>query len=299
MDLVLTLVAGGAVPHLDDSTVARVRGALAADGTVAGAPDWLAPGLACDLPCGARAAGAVTAAARAALAGVRVDVAVQSVVQRRRRFLVADMESTIIENEMLDELAEALGIGPRIAAVTARAMAGELDFESALAERVALLAGTPAGVLEAAAARIRMSPGAAVLVATLAAHGVHTALVTGGFTYFAEPVARRLGFAEVRANRLEIAGGKLTGRVLPPVLGRAAKRAALEEIAGRLGVEAETGVAIGDGANDLDMVEAAGLGVAWRGKAVLAERAAVRIDHAGLTALLFFMGYRGAAFAAA
>jgi len=296
---VLTLVAGGAVPHLDDSTVARVRGALAAAGIVAGAPDWLASGLACDLPCGGRAAGEVTAEARAVLAGASVDVAVQPVIGRGRRFLVADMESTIIENEMLDELAEALGVGPRIAAVTARAMAGELDFESALAERVALLAGTPVGVLAAAAARIRMSPGATVLAATLAAHGVHTALVTGGFTFFAEPVARQLGFAEVRANRLEIAGGKLTGRVLPPVLGRAAKKAALEEIAARLGVGVGAGVAIGDGANDLDMVEAAGLGVAWRGKAVLVERAAVRIDHADLTALLFFMGYRRAEFVAA
>ena len=295
----LTLVAGGSVPHLDDSIVARVRGALAAGGTRAGAPDWLAPGLACDLPCDGVAARAIMADVRVALAGAPVDVAVQAVAQRRRRFLVADMESTIIENEMLDDLAEALGIGPRIAAVTARAMAGELDFESALAERVALLAGTPVGVVEEAATRIRMSPGAAVLAATLAAQGVYTALVTGGFTFFADPVARRLGFAEVRANRLEIAGGKLTGHVLTPVLGRAAKRAALVEIAARLGVGVGAGIAVGDGANDLDMVEASGLGVAWRGKAVLAERAAARIDHADLTALLFFMGYRRAEFAAA
>ncbi|MGE0253184.1 MAG: phosphoserine phosphatase SerB [Alphaproteobacteria bacterium] len=296
MDLVLTLVAGGAAPDLDDSIVARAGAALRAAGATVGVADWLAPRVACDLPCGGAPASTLRSAARSALAGAPVDLAVQMAAARRRHFVVADMESTIIENEMLDELAEAIGIGPRIAAVTARAMAGELDFEGALAERVALLAGTPTSLLDTVAARIRPNAGATVLAATLAAHGVHAALVTGGFTYFAEPLARRLGFAEVRANRLEIAGGKLTGRVVPPVLGRAAKRAALEDIAGRLGVGVAAGVAIGDGANDLDMVEAAGLGVAWRGKAVLAERAAARIDHADLTALLYFMGYREAEF---
>ena len=202
------------------------------------------------------------------------------------------MEATIIENEMLDELADFIGRRAEVAEITRRAMNGELDFAAALRERVGLLRGIPARVLDEAAARIRIMPGARELVATMRAHGAATALVSGGFTVFAERVARELGFDRVSANRLAIADGVIAGTVAAPIAGAGAKRAALLALAAERGVAPEAALAVGDGANDLPMLQAAGLGVAFRAKPAVAAAARWRIDHADLRALLYAQGYR-------
>ena len=221
-----------------------------------------------------------------------IDANLVPVEGRRKRLLVADMDSTIITVECIDEIAAAAGVGERVAAITERAMAGELEFESALRERVALFRGLPARLLdEVFAERIRLSPGAGTLVRTMAAHGAHTALVSGGFTFFTERVARLAGFAEHRANRLVVREGRLTGEAEKPILGRDAKLTALREMTARLGVTPAEALAVGDGANDLALIEAAGLGVAWRPKPVLAAAADAVIRHADLTALLHLQGY--------
>jgi phosphoserine phosphatase len=202
------------------------------------------------------------------------------------------MESTIIENEMLDELAEERGIRDQIAAITARAMAGELDFEDAIRERVAMLEGMDTTVLDRARSVIRITPGAAALVATMRHHGAYCALVSGGFDVFTGWVRQRLGFDCDQANRLEIADGALTGRLHEPILGRSAKREALSRLAGKQGIALSQSIAVGDGANDLDLLAAAGLGVAYHAKPIVAESARARIDHGDLTALLYLQGYR-------
>jgi len=290
MDLVVTVVAPDGA-EIADAALA----ALAAAG-LGDAPRWLAPRRACDFP--VAVAGdhkALAARVGEALAPFAIDHAVLPARGRRKRLLVADMDSTIISQECIDELAAAVGVGAEVADITARAMAGELDFEGALLARVALLKGAPADVIETLLeSRITANPGAAMLVATMRAHGAHTLLVSGGFTQFVEPVAARLGFDETRANRLTIENGRLTGDVARPVLGRNAKRAALEETCRRLGIATANSLAVGDGANDLEMVAKAGLGVAYHAKPVLAARADARIEHGDLTALLFFQGYRGA-----
>ncbi len=206
--------------------------------------------------------------------------------------LVADLESTIIENEMLDELADFVGMRAEVAEITRRAMNGELDFAAALAERVALLKGLPVSVLDDAARRIRVMPGARALVATSRAAGVRTALVSGGFTVFAEPVAASLGFDRVVANRLDIAEGRIAGTVRTPLVDRDAKRDALVALAAQEGVPIAATLAVGDGANDLPMLLAAGLGVAFHAKPAVAAAARWRIEHADLTALLYAQGYR-------
>ncbi|MEM7500175.1 MAG: phosphoserine phosphatase SerB [Pseudomonadota bacterium] len=221
-----------------------------------------------------------------------VDINAVPLEARRKRLLIADMDSTIIAVECIDELADLAGVGAEVAGITERAMAGELDFEDALTERVALLKGAETALLERVfAERIALNPGAGMLVRTMAAHGAHTMLVSGGFTFFTERVAARAGFAEHRANTLEIEGALLTGRVVPPILGRAAKQAALEEALAARDLGAAAALAVGDGANDLAMVESAGLGVAFRAKPALANAADARIVHAGLEALLALQGY--------
>jgi phosphoserine phosphatase len=206
--------------------------------------------------------------------------------------LVADMESTIIENEMLDELAEFVGARAHVTEITRRAMNGELDFAAALAERVALLKGLPATVLDEAAGRIRYMPGARELIATLRQAGVQTALVSGGFTVFAEPVAAALGFDRVLANRLDVAEGKIVGTVGEPIVTRETKRETLMTLAAELEVPVAATVAVGDGANDLPMLLQAGLGVAFHAKPSVAVAARYRLNHADLRGLLFAQGYR-------
>jgi phosphoserine phosphatase len=221
-----------------------------------------------------------------------VDTCVQPADGRRKRLLVADMDSTIIACECLDELADFAGLKAEIAAVTERAMAGEIPFEAALIERVARLAGLDLAMLQRTYdERVRLNPGARTLARTMAAHGARCVLVSGGFQFFTERVAEAAGFAAHRANRLIDDGGRLTGAVGQPILGREAKLTALQEEAAALGLDLSQTLAVGDGANDLAMIEAAGLGVAWRAKPVVAARADARVDHADLTALLYFQGY--------
>jgi phosphoserine phosphatase len=293
---VATFVAGQGAA-LDESTVRR---ALREAGLVQSgeqALDWLAPDLAADVVLtGVDDLGAARERLAGALSGERVDVVVQPVADRRKGLLVADMDSTMIEQECLDELADCVGLRARISDITARAMAGEIDFEAALRERVALLSGTTLDQIAAVLSRLTLTPGARALVATMRAHGAHTALVSGGFAQFTEAVAARIGFHETFANRLEILGGALTGAVRAPVQGREGKRAALDMLRVRLGLPRAATLAVGDGANDLDMLRAAGLGVAFRAKPTVAQAASARIDHADLTALLYAQGYRIAEF---
>jgi phosphoserine phosphatase len=208
------------------------------------------------------------------------------------------MDSTMIRQECIDELADLAGVGPQVAAITARAMAGELDFEDALRERVALLAGLPEdAVAEVLETRITETPGGATLVATMRARGGYAALVSGGFTAFTGPVATRLGFDVHRANTLLVENGRLTGRVAEPILGRAAKLEALHDLCARLGIGAEAAMAVGDGANDLAMIRAAGAGVALHAKPAVQAKARLRVNHGDLTALLYLQGYAQADFA--
>jgi phosphoserine phosphatase len=278
--LVVTLIAG------PDAETALPGCAAALGGKIG----WLAPA-ACDIAVGGEA-GEAEAAARAAIAGRPIDVVVQPAAGRKKRLFVADFESTIIENEMLEELADFLGMRAHVAELTRRAMNGEIDFVAALNERVALLRGLPVSVLDEAAARIRLMPGAQTLLATLRRAGVHTALVSGGFTVFAEPVAARLGFDRVVANRLDIEGGRLAGTLTSPIVGAATKRETLMSLAAGLGLDLKQTMAAGDGANDLPMLQEAGLGIAFRAKPAVAAASRWRIDHADLTALLYAQGYR-------
>jgi phosphoserine phosphatase len=221
-----------------------------------------------------------------------IDMAVLPVHGRRKRLLIADMDSTMIGQECIDELADLAGFGPQVAAVTARAMNGELAFEPALRARVALFAGADAGLIARTwSERIRFTPGGATLLATMRAHGGHAALVSGGFTAFTDRVATALGFDEHRANLLGIEGDRLTGMVADPILGREAKAAALTEISARLGISPAEALAVGDGANDLGMLHLAGMGVALHAKPSVQAQVELRVNHGDLTALLYLQGY--------
>jgi len=222
-----------------------------------------------------------------------IDVNAVPAENRRKRILIADMDSTIIPVECIDEVADFAGVKAEVSEITERTMAGELDFEGALRARMSLIKGLPEKALaQVYADRIQLNPGARVLVRTMSVHGAHTALVSGGFTYFTERVAKAAGFAEHRANQFVIKAGILTGTVTEPILGRAAKLEALSGIAGKLGVGANTVLAVGDGANDISMVEAAGLGVAYRARPALEGKADAVVRHSDLTALLHLQGYR-------
>ena len=239
----------------------------------------------------------LAAAAASFLERLPVDFCVQAEVGRRKKLLIADMDSTIISCECLDELADVAGFGAEIAAITARAMAGEIAFEPALRERVRRLAGLEIGALERVwRERVRLNPGAAGLVHTMTAGGARCVLVSGGFDYFTSRVAEAAGFAAHRANRLDDDGLRLTGDVAEPILGREAKLDALVEEAEALGIDLSQTAALGDGANDLAMIEAAGLGVAYRAKPLVAQKADARIQHTDLRALLYFQGYPADAF---
>lgn len=292
MHYVLTVIGAVGSSVLDEPLIEAARAALAEAGAKPGAPDWLSRGEACDIPFEGAPPEAAEAAARARLGSAPVDLVVQDAQGRRKGLLVADMESTIIAQEMIDELAEAAGARDRVARITERTMAGELDFAEALRERAGLIEGLPIETVERAAARITLNPGARTLIRTMRAHGAYTALASGGFTVFMEHVRQACGFDEARGNRLLVADGRLTGRVAEPILGPEAKLAALMELAERRGLMLSAACAVGDGANDLAMVRAAGLGVAYRAKPVLREAARAAIDHGDLTALLFLQGYR-------
>ena len=283
----MTLIAGPGAEAVLANCVGQIRAVLAA-----AEPDWLAPGRACDLLLPGSEADRAEAAARRMTGDAAIDVLVQPAAERRKRVFVADLESTIIENEMLDELADFVGLRTHVAEITRRAMNGELDFAAALAERVALLKGLPATVLDEAATRIRPMPGARTLLATMRSAGVRTALVSGGFTVFAERVAAELEFEHVVANRLDIADGRIAGTVAEPILTRETKRDTLLGLAKQNGVPLAATLAIGDGANDLPMLQAAGLGIAFHAKPAVAAAARWRLDHADLTGVLYAQGYR-------
>lgn len=252
---------------------------------------WLSQGRAFDVPFFGEPA-LVRAAAMAAAEGAACDINVVSAERRRKKLLVADMDSTIISCECLDELADQAGLKPHIAAITERAMRGEIAFEAALRERVAMLKGLELAALERTfRERVKLNPGARVLVATMKAQGARTCLVSGGFSYFTERVAREAGFDDQQANVLLDDGSALTGFVREPILGREAKLAALESEVAKLRIDFDDVLAVGDGANDLAMIQRAGLGVAYHAKPVVAEAADASIVHGDLTALLYLQGY--------
>jgi len=290
MNPVLILIARPGSRALDVAALKAVRRLAPAE------PEWLAEAEALEVPLVSVAPG-LEDTLRHELAGLPVDVAVVPAQNRRKRLLLADMDSTIIEQEVVDELAALAGVGPEVSAITERTMRGELAFEPALRERVALLEGLPATAIEAVIRdRISFSPGGRTLVATMKAHGAFTAIVSGGFTDFTGHVAEALGFESHEANRLVIENGRLTGRVAEPVLGQTAKVEALRRLMAKLGIAADDVIAVGDGANDIAMLQLAGLGVAFHGKPAVRAAADVRIDHADLTALLYLQGYRKAEF---
>jgi phosphoserine phosphatase len=289
MALVATLIAHPSNPVLDGKL-----GEQAADAAKAAGLYWLADGIACDiaLPDGADAKAAEDNL-RAVIENLPIDLVVQKAETRRKKLLIADMDSTMIGQECIDELADVVGLKDKVSAITARAMNGEIAFEPALRERVALLKGLPITVVdEVIAKRITLTSGGPALIATMRAKGFHTALVSGGFTVFTSRIADMLAFHENRANILIEKDGVLTGEVAEPILGKQAKVDALEEIAAVLGITPDDAMAVGDGANDLGMIGLAGSGVALHAKPTVAAQAKMRIDHGDLTALLYIQGYR-------
>ncbi len=288
MTYVLTLVADRARTCLTQATIGRVR-----DAAGGGTPVILSPGEAADIE------GVATAeldAARLALEGAAIDVLVSRGDARTRRLLVADMDSTIVTSETLDELAAYAGLGARVAEITRASMNGEIDFREALRARVAMLAGLDLAALEATWRGVRLTPGALTLVATMRWFGATTALVSGGFTFFSRRVAALCGFDVHRANVLLDDGVRLTGAVAEPILDRDTKLATLRELSRAAGLQVQASLAVGDGANDLAMLREAGLGVAFRAKPVVAAEVANRVDFADLRALLFAQGYPAGAF---
>ena len=289
MAFVATLVANPSNPVLLPALAEEAAAAVDASGLY-----WLADGVACDI---ALKDGANPDWQEALLRGVigdaPIDVVVQNAETRRKKLLIADMDSTMIGQECIDELAAEAGLKGKVAAITARAMNGEIAFEPALIERVSLLKGLPLSVVgDVIEKRITLTPGGLELIATMKAKGYYTALVSGGFTVFTGPIAATLGFHENRANILIEKDGHLTGAVAEPILGKQAKVDALVDITTKLGISTADALAVGDGANDLGMLHLAGAGVALHAKPVVSAQVKIRIDHADLTALLYIQGYR-------
>jgi phosphoserine phosphatase len=288
---VVTLLTNPETPVLEWVTVESLRNAWGG-----GEARWLDPGVAAEFEL--EAVPENRWEVWEGLQSLRIDMVVQKATGRKKRLLIADMDSTMIRQECIDELADEAGVGAQVAAITARAMNGELDFEGALRERVGLLKGLPEGVIaQVLRERITLVPGGKTLLATMKAHGAYAALVSGGFTAFTQAVAAWLGFDENRANVLQIAGGVLAGTVAEPILGKEAKLQALNEIAARLRITPAQAIAVGDGANDLPMLKAAGTGVALHAKPRVQAECDIRVNHGDLTALLYLQGYAREEFA--
>jgi phosphoserine phosphatase len=290
MSLVATLICHPANPALDSTVVDGARAIL----TEAGPAHWLFDEVAVDIPFASdEPIAAIVTRLTQARGDLPIDVVVQPRIDRRKKLFLADMDSTMIGQECVDELADFAGLKAHVAGITERAMRGEIAFEPALRERVALLKGLAVGVVdEVLKQRITLTPGGRELVATMRAHGAYTCLISGGFTLFTNAIAAMVGFQENRANALKVVDGKLTGEVAEPILGRAAKLATLIELRESFDLDNLDTLVVGDGANDLGMIEAAGLGVAYHAKPAVAAAAAARIDHGDLTALLYAQGYR-------
>jgi phosphoserine phosphatase len=290
MSLVATLICNPANPALDSTIVDGALAVLPSPGKA----HWLFDEVAVDIPfAGSDDVRAIEASLRRARGDLPIDIVVQPVALRRKKLFLADMDSTMIGQECIDELADFVGLKAHVAGITERAMRGEIEFEPALRERVALLKDLPVSVVdEVLAKRITPTPGGRELVATMRAHGAWTCLISGGFTLFTTAVAAMIGFQENRANELKVRDGKFTGEVAEPILGRATKLATLIELREAFDLDTIDTLVTGDGANDLGMIEAAGLGVAYHAKPAVAAAAAARIDHGDLTALLYAQGYR-------
>jgi phosphoserine phosphatase len=295
MSLVATLICNPANPALDSTIVDGALAVLPSPGQAR----WLFDEVAIDIPFEGEAAfdardiRAIENRLREARGDLPIDIVVQPLATRRKKLFLADMDSTMIGQECIDELADFAGLKAYVAGITERAMRGEIDFEPALRERVALLKNLPVGVVdEVLAKRIRPTPGGRELVMTMRAHGAYSCLISGGFTLFTNAVAAKLGFEENRANELVLHDGKFTGEVREPILGRAAKLATLIELTESFDLDDIDTLVVGDGANDLGMIEHAGLGVAYHAKPMVAAAAAARIDHGDLSALLYAQGYR-------
>jgi phosphoserine phosphatase len=290
MSLVATLICNPVNPALDSTIVDGACAVLPSPGRA----QWLFDEVAVDIPfTGSEDVAAIVTRLRAARGDLPIDIVVQPQALRRKKLFLADMDSTMIGQECVDELADFAGLKAHVAGITERAMRGEIEFEPALRERVALLKGLSVSVVdEVLAKRITPTPGGRELVATMRAHGAYTCLISGGFTLFTSAVAAMIGFQENRANELKVEDGKLTGEVAEPILGRAAKLATLVELRESFDFDEIDTLAVGDGANDLGMIEHAGLGVAYHAKPAVAAAAAARIDHGDLTALLYAQGYR-------
>ncbi len=290
MMLVATLVSAHGLALLDDGLLARLSAAAPAPARI----ERLDGEIAADLFAEAGDARKLEAVLREALGGAPVDIIVQPAATRRKRLFLADMDSTMIGQECIDELAAYVGLKEKVSDITERAMRGELEFEPALRERVGLLKGIALGVVDEIIAKsITLTPGGSALVRTMRSNGGYTALVSGGFTVFTGPISRTIGFDEHRSNTLLSEGALLSGVVAEPILGKQAKLDALIELRTRFGLPNEATLAVGDGANDLAMLAEAGLGVAYRAKPAVAAAADARLDHADLTALLYAQGYRG------
>ena len=291
MSLVATLICNPANPALDSTVLDGARAIL----PKAGPARWLWDEVAADIPFGDghEDIAAIAKRLREAREDLPIDIVVQPVLARRKKLFLADMDSTMIGQECIDELADFVGLKAHVAGITERAMRGEIEFEPALRERVALLKGLPVDVVDKVIGeRITLTPGGRELVATMRAHGAYTCLISGGFTLFTNAVAARIGFQENRANELIVSDGKFTGEVKEPILGRAAKLATLMELTESFDLDEIDTMVAGDGANDLGMIQDAGLGVAYRAKPAVAAAAAARIDHGDLTALLYAQGFR-------
>ncbi len=289
MAFVATLIANPSNPVLVPVIAEQAAEAVKASGLY-----WLADGIACDIALRDDTdLQAAEANILAVIGSERIDLVIQETETRRKKLLIADMDSTMIGQECIDELAAEVGLKDKVAEITARAMNGEIAFEPALRERVALLKGLPLSVVDdVIARRITLTPGGPELIATMKAKGYYTALVSGGFTVFTSRIGATLGFDENRANILLEENGSLTGFVAEPILGKQAKVDALNDIADKLGISADDALAVGDGANDLGMLQLAGSGVALHAKPTVSAQARMRIDHGDLTALLYIQGYR-------
>src|SRR6201993_1584339 len=290
MSLVATLISNPANPALDSTIVDGARAVLPG----AGLPHWLFDEVAVDIPFDSKDdVHAIEARLRASRGDLPIDIVVQPIATRRKKLFLADMDSTMIGQECIDELADFVGLKDHVAKITERAMRGEIEFEPALRERVALLKDLPVSVVdEVLAKRITPTAGGRELVMTMRAHGAYTCLISGGFTLFTSAVAAKIGFQENRANELVVHDGKFTGEVREPILGRETKLATLIELSEAFELDQIDTLVVGDGANDLGMIQQAGLGVAYHAKPAVSAAAAARIDYGDLTALLYAQGYR-------